>query len=103
MTGQARLAGEERPRHALLDVAADVPGLLPPWADVEAALAGHVQIDGWADDPGAAGTLRIAPVTARCIRYRLGFTAHDGRKIHLDGWKSVCCWRRARSGSTSPP
>lgn len=71
MTGQARLAGEERPRPALLDAAADVPGLLLPWAAVEAALAGHVRIGGWADDPGAAGTLRIPPVTARRIRYRV--------------------------------
>ncbi len=80
MTGQARLAGEERPRPALLDAAADVPGLLLPWADVEAALAGHVRIGGWADDPGAAGTLRIAPVTARRIRYRLGFTTTTGAR-----------------------
>jgi len=89
MTGQARLAGRERPRPALLDVVADVPGLLLPWADVEAALAGHVRIRGWADDAGAAGTLRSAPVTGRRIRCRLDLTSHDRRKMHLDGWK----WR----------
>ena len=39
--------------------------------------------------PAATGTLRVAPVAARRIRYRLDFTAADGRAMHLDGWKSV--------------
>jgi hypothetical protein len=102
MTGQARLAGEERSRAALLDLAADVPGLLRPWGDVEATLAGRVRIEGWADDPGAAGTLRIAPVAARRIRYRLSFTTSDGRKMHLDGWKSVSFARLLHSMTTLP-
>jgi hypothetical protein len=102
MTGQARLADEDQPRAAVLDLAADVPGLLRPWGDVEAALAGHVRIEGWADDHEAAGTLRIAPVTARRIRYRLSFTTSDGRRMHLDGWKSVSYARLLHSMTTLP-
>jgi hypothetical protein len=102
MTGHARLAEENRPRPAVLDLAADVPGLLHPWSDVEAALAGHVRIEGWADDHGAAGTLRIAPVTARRIRYQLSFTTSDGRRMHLDGWKSVSFARLLHSMTTLP-
>ena len=102
MTGLARLAEEERSRPAQLDLAADVPGLLRPWGDVEAALAGRVRIEGWADDPDAAGTLRIAPVAARRIRYRLSFTTNDGRRMHLDGWKSVSFARLLHSMTTLP-
>ncbi len=102
MTGQARLADENRPRPATLDLAADVPGLLHPWGDVEAALAGCVRIEGWADDPDAAGTLRIAPVTARRIRYQLDFRTNDGRRMHLDGWKSVSLARLLHSMTTLP-
>jgi hypothetical protein len=102
MTGQARLADEDQPRQAVLDLAADVPGLLRPWGDVEAALAGHVRIDGWADDHDAAGTLRIAPVSARRIRYQLSFTTNDGRRMHLDGWKSVSFARPLHSMTTLP-
>ncbi|MGE5292483.1 MAG: hypothetical protein ACM3ML_35895 [Micromonosporaceae bacterium] len=102
MTGQARLAGEERPRTALLDLAADVPEVLRPWADVEAAVTGRVRVDGFADDQAAAGTLRIAPLTARRIRYQLDFTAWDGRRMHLDGWKSVSFARPIHSMTTLP-
>ncbi len=102
MTGQARLAGEDRPRAAMLDLAADVPGLLLPWTDVEAGLTGRVRIDGWADDPGATGTLRIAPVAARRIRYRLTFTTTGGHQMHLDGWKSVSPAHLLASVTTLP-
>jgi hypothetical protein len=102
MTGQARLAGEGRPRSAALDLTADVPRLPVPWGDVEAVMTGRVRIDGWADDPGATGTLRIAPVAARRIRYRLGFTTNDGRKMHLDGWKSVSYAHLLQSMTTLP-
>jgi hypothetical protein len=102
MTGQARLADEDKPRPAVLELAADVPRLLLPWDDVEATLVGRVRIEGWADDPGASGTLRIAPMTARRIRYLLDFTTVDGRRMHLDGWKSVSLARPIGSMTTLP-
>jgi hypothetical protein len=102
MIGQVRLAGDDRLRPFLLDLSADVPGLLRPWSDVEAAVTARVRVDGWADDPSAAGTLRIAPVTARRIRYKLDFTTSDGRRMHLDGWKAVSFARPLRSMTRLP-
>ncbi|PRX46573.1 hypothetical protein B0I33_107150 [Prauserella shujinwangii] len=92
--------GGTRPCELRLDV--DVPGLLHPLADVEAGLRGRVRIPGLADDPAATGTLHIAPVARRRIRYRLGFTALDGRRLHLDGWKSVSFRHLLRSMTTLP-
>ncbi len=102
MTGQARLAGEEQSREILLDLAASVPGLLRPRGDVQAAVTGRVRVAGWADDPRASGTMRIAPVTARRIRYTIDFVTSDGRRMRLDGWKSVSFARLLRSMTTLP-
>lgn len=102
MTGQARLAGEERSRQILLDLAVDVPGLLRPQGDVEAAVTGRVKIGGWAEDITATGTMRISPVAARRIRYMIDFATRDGRKMHLDGWKSVSFARLMRSMTRLP-
>jgi hypothetical protein len=102
MSGRARLTGEPQPRPIVLDLAADVPGLLRLRGDVEARLTGRVRIGGWADDTEAAGSLRIAPVAARRIRYRLTFTTSDRRTMRLDGWKSVSFARPVRSMTTLP-
>jgi hypothetical protein len=102
MAGLAKLAGEDRSRAAEFDLTARVPGVLAPWADVEAVVTGRVRVDGWADDPAAAGILRIAPLTARRIRYQLDFTTRDGRRMHLDGWKSVSLARPFHSMTTLP-
>jgi len=101
MMGQARLAGEERSRQILLDLAVEAGGLLSPWRDVQAQVTGRVRIDGWADDQAAAGTMRIAPVTARRIRYTIDFVTSDG-PMRLDGWKSVSFARPLRSMTTLP-
>ncbi|WP_199433212.1 hypothetical protein [Qaidamihabitans albus] len=83
-----------------LDVA--VPEVLHPLADVRADLRGRVRIPGLADDPHASGSLHIAPLTRRRIRYRLTFTALDGRVLHLDGWKSIDLRHPVRSMTTLP-
>lgn len=87
MSGTVRIGGEERPMRLELHV--DLPEPLRPWGDTEGVLTGRVHVPGWADDPHAAGTLRVAPIAARRIRYRLEFRARDGRALLLDGWKSV--------------
>jgi hypothetical protein len=87
MAGTVRLGGEERPMR--LELAADLPEVLRPWGDTEGVLSGRVHVPDWADDPEATGRLRVAPIAAGRIRYRLDFTAEDGRTLHLDGWKSV--------------
>lgn len=102
MEGELRLAGEDRARPMRLDLDADLPGVLRPWGDAEGAIAGRVSVPGWADDPAASGRLRVAPIAARRIRYTLDFTAADGRRLRLDGWKSVSPRRPVRSMTSLP-
>ncbi|MEU5882607.1 hypothetical protein [Spirillospora sp. NPDC047279] len=102
MEGTVRLAGEDRDRPMRLDLSADLPGVLRPWGDVAGTLTGRARIEGLADDPAATGSLRVAPITARRIRYTLGFTAADGRRLHLDGWKSTTPRRPVHSMTHLP-
>lgn len=100
MTGSARTGERERPMR--MDLVADLPGILFPWSDLEGTITGRVVIDGLADDAHATGTLRVAPLAARRIRYRLDFTAGDGRRLHLDGWKSITMAHPVRSMTLLP-
>ncbi|MFB4307527.1 hypothetical protein [Actinomadura sp. GTD37] len=101
MEGTLRLAGEGGERPVRLELTACLPGVLRPWGDVEGELSGRVQVPGWADGP-AAGRLRVAPVAARRIRYTLDFAAGDGRRLRLDGWKTVRAARPVRSMTVLP-
>jgi hypothetical protein len=101
MAGPARVQGA--PVGELrLDLGVRVPGLLVLWGDLEARLTGRVTLPGLADDPCAQGTLQIAPLRRRRLRYRLSFRAVDGRLLRLDGWKSVRFSRLLRSATTLP-
>ncbi|WP_433325141.1 hypothetical protein [Spirillospora sp. CA-294931] len=102
MEGTIRLAGEDRDRPLRLELAADLPGVLTPWSDVEGALAGRVRVPGWADDRAARGTLRVAPIAARRIRYTLDFATGDGRSLRLDGLKSTSARHPVRSMTRLP-
>ncbi len=51
-------------------------------------MSGRVRIAGRADDAEAEGELEIAPLSRRRIRYRITFVM-EGRRLPLDGWKSV--------------
>jgi hypothetical protein len=88
MLGTVRLDGEPGERGIRLDLRAEAGRVLLPHRTTPARLTGRARITGRADDPGAEGELEISPIARRRIRYRLGFTA-DGRRLTLDGWKSV--------------
>lgn len=100
MAGTARVDGEQRPLR--LDLDASAPGLLTLWGDTEARLAGRVTLRGVADDAHAHGSLQIAPLRRRRLRYQLQFRATDGRPLRLDGWKSVRLLRPVHSMTTLP-
>ncbi|MDV6014210.1 hypothetical protein [Haloechinothrix sp. LS1_15] len=102
MAGEGTLADSpvRLPCHVDLDV--EVPGLLHPGSDVHAALSGQVTLPGIAQGAEAEGTIHIAPLVRRRIRYQLDFTADDGSPLHLDGWKSVSYARPLRSMTTLP-
>jgi len=102
MAGWIRLAGESSRRPFRLELAVVAPGRLPPWGTTDATVTGRVSAPGWADDPGASGTMEISPLERRRIRYRLGFVAADGRRLHLDGWKSVTLRHPVRSMTVLP-
>jgi hypothetical protein len=85
-----------------LELGADLPEVFRPWGDTEGLLRGRVHVPGWADDAAATGTLRVAPIAARRIRYRLEFTTAEGRAMHLDGWKSIS-YRRPLHSMTHLP
>ncbi|MEV6598797.1 hypothetical protein AB0M36_18335 [Actinoplanes sp. NPDC051346] len=97
MTGTVRLTGrpDELPIRLTLRVSA--PGAVHPFADLRAEAAGSVHVPGFADDAAASGTMDIAPLRAGWIGYRLGFTALDGRRLWLDGGKSVTVRRPLHS------
>ncbi|MGI8336157.1 hypothetical protein ACRYCC_39965 [Actinomadura scrupuli] len=102
MEGTIRLAGESLERPMRLELAADLPRVLTPRGDTEGPLTGRVRVPGFADDPEGTGLLRVAPIAGRQIRYRLDFGAADGRRLHLDGWKSVSYRRPVRSMTLLP-
>lgn len=102
MAGPCDLRGNGERRACRLELDVDVPEVLGPRADVRAGSRGRVVISGLADDRHATGDLHIAPLTRRRIRYRLDFTALDGRRLHLDGWKSISYRRPVRSMTTLP-
>jgi hypothetical protein len=81
--------GRPRVEPVLLELALAVPGPLWPWSDVEATARGTVRSPRLGER-AVAGTVRIAPLAARRIRYRLDL---DGEEpLHLDGWKSLSLW-----------
>ncbi|NUK07443.1 hypothetical protein HRW18_05320 [Streptomyces lunaelactis] len=101
MLGTVRLDGEGRTRPARLDLKVSADTVLRPAGTTEARVTGRIRIAGWADDPYATGELEISPLARRRIRYRLSFTA-DGRRLTLDGWKSITPFRPVRSMTVLP-
>lgn len=102
MAGPARLRASDRQRRLRLELDVVAPGLLKLWADTEAAMTGRAFLDGVVDDPAAIGTMHIAPIRRRRLRYQLTFQATDGQPLRLDGWKSVSFLRPLRSMTTLP-
>jgi hypothetical protein len=99
MAGTIDLA--DGPRPIRLDLAVTVPGVLLLWSDVDASVTGRAEIPGLADSP-VSGTLRIAPLAARIIHYHCDFTTLDGRRLTLDGHKSIDFRHPVRSMTTLP-
>ncbi|WP_405890233.1 hypothetical protein OG427_17530 [Streptomyces sp. NBC_00133] len=101
MLGLVQFEGEGRTRRMRLDLCVAADRLLRGLGTTEARASGRVRIAGRCDDPGAEGELEISPIARRRIRYRISFTA-DGRRLTLDGWKSVSPRRPVRSMTVLP-
>ncbi|MGW1587784.1 hypothetical protein [Streptomyces sp. NPDC002386] len=101
MLGTLRLDGEDRARRIRLDLAVRADRPLRLLGTTEARATGRIRVAGWADDPCAEGELEISPVARRRIHYRLAFGA-GGRRLTLDGWKSVTALRPVASMTVLP-
>ncbi|MET8446091.1 hypothetical protein [Streptomyces sp. NPDC005209] len=101
MLGTLRLDDEDRTRQVRLDLRVSADRVMRLTGTTQARATGRVRIAGWADDAGAEGELEISPLVRRRIRYRIAFTA-DGRRLTLDGWKSVTPRRPVASMTVLP-
>lgn len=101
MLGSARIDGEDGTRPARLDLRVAAQDVLRPLGTTKARLSGRLRIAGWADDPYVTGEMEISPFARRRIRYRLACTA-QGRRLTLDGWKSVSPRHPVRSMTVLP-
>lgn len=101
LLGRVRLLGEEADRPVRLDLVARADRVLLPHRTTQARLTGRIRMAGRADDPRIDGELEISPLARRRIRYRIGFEL-EGRRLVLDGWKSVS-FRRPLTSMTELP
>ncbi|MFD5840680.1 hypothetical protein [Streptomyces chartreusis] len=88
MLGRVRLSDEERERAVRLDLVVRAGAVMLPHRTTQARVTGRVRIAGRADDADAVGEMEISPLARRRIRYRITFSL-EGRRLVLDGWKSV--------------
>ncbi|MEV7687754.1 hypothetical protein [Streptomyces bungoensis] len=101
MLGDLRLDTEDRTRRVRLDLTVSSDRLLRPFGTTMTRATGRLRVSGWADDPRAEGEVEISPLARRRIRYRVTFTA-DGRRLTLDGWKSLTARRPVASMTVLP-
>ncbi|MFJ8633206.1 hypothetical protein [Streptomyces sp. NPDC093568] len=101
MLGRVRLGDEDRERPVRLDLAVRADAVLLPHRTTRAQVTGRVRIAGRADDAEARGELEISPLARRRIRYRITFTL-EGRRLLLDGWKSMSPARPVTSMTVLP-
>ncbi|MFE5817498.1 hypothetical protein [Streptomyces sp. NPDC056479] len=101
MLGRVRMGDEDRDRPLRLDLVVRADAVLLPHRTTEARLTGRVRMAGRADDAEAQGELEISPLARRRIRYRITF-AMEGRRLVLDGWKSISPARPVRSMTVLP-
>ncbi|MFH0518418.1 hypothetical protein ACHBTE_14710 [Streptomyces sp. M41] len=101
LLGRVRMTDEEHERPVRLDLVARADTVLLPHRTTPARLTGRVRIAGRADDAEAEGELEVSPLARRRIRYRITF-ASEGRRLVLDGWKSLSPARPVASTTVLP-
>lgn len=101
MLGRVHLRDEDRDRPVRVDLVARAETVMLPHRTTQARLTGRVRIAGRADDAEAVGELEISPLARRRIRYRITF-ALEGRRLVLDGWKSISPARPLTSMTVLP-
>ncbi|MFI0207009.1 MULTISPECIES: tocopherol cyclase family protein [Streptomyces] len=102
MLGSVQLHKEAANRPMRLDLTVESPQMLHLAGTTSGTLRGRVRIVGAADDREATGEITISPFAQRRIRYRIAFKLDTGRRVVLEGWKSIQLLRPVRSMTTLP-
>jgi hypothetical protein len=90
MAGTYTLAGQAGPpRRVSFTVRAVAGDVLQHLRDGACELEGTFDMEGFADDVPCRGSLEIAPLTKRIIRYELAFAGNDGEPYRLAGQKDI--------------
>jgi len=102
MEGSLERKGErfDRPFRFSFDVR--FPSALGVLTSAVGRAVGKVRIDGIAKDAAAEGTLEIAPLGKRRVRYEFGFRGDDGKRYHFDGKKTIGGLTRTRGWTDLP-
>lgn len=90
MSGWYALASAPEERRSLsFTVRAKAESLLRHLRDQRMQLQGTLQADGFADHVPIEGTMILAPLGRRLIRYEFGFTGNDGHPYRFVGQKDI--------------
>jgi hypothetical protein len=90
MTGTYTLTGSaDQPRRISFSARVKADDSLRHLKDGMAELEGTVDLEGFADDVPLKGTIEIAPVRKRLIRYEFSFLGNDGRAYRFAGQKDI--------------
>lgn len=103
MSGAYTLVGrpgeEKRIKFTLRAVAEDA---LRHLRDGLTRVEGTLEMEDFADEAPVSGTLQIAPITQRVIRYEFGFLGNDGQPYRLVGQKDIRLANLVASMTTLP-
>jgi hypothetical protein len=89
MEGALERSGERFDRPFRFDFDVRFPQALGVLSSAVGRAVGKVRIDGIAKDAPAEGTLELAPLGKRRIRYEFSFRGDDGQRYHFDGSKTI--------------
>jgi hypothetical protein len=90
MSGTFALASAPQQRRRFsFSILAHAPSALAHLLDGKTALRGTLEADGLATSAPIEGTLTLAPLTRRMIRYEFSFTGDDGQRYRFAGQKDI--------------
>lgn len=76
-------------RRFSFSVEARADSVLRHLRDGKTSMRGTLEADGLADCVPIEGTLTLAPLTKKIIRYEFSFTGDDGRPYRFEGQKNI--------------
>lgn len=90
MSGTYRLtSAPERSQRFSFSILAHAPSVLAHLRDGKTRMRGTLEADGLASHVPIEGTLTLAPLTRRIIRYEFSFIGDDGQPYRFAGQKDI--------------